>query len=90
VAEEGSDDPAAVNRTILRQSRNAPEGIITIDNETRHGWRPFFLGKVRPDGQFEIVWSLTKSIRPTPFPVFRPRPEWESLRDEIARGEPHE
>src|SRR5262249_25480266 len=69
VTEVESFEVDKVNRAILRQSLSAPEGIITIDSETRHGWRPFFLGKVRPDGQFEIVWSLNKSIRPVPYPA---------------------
>jgi urea transport system substrate-binding protein len=79
-------DVQAVNHAIIRQSLNAPEGIITIDSENRHGWRPYYLGRVRPDGQFDIVWSLTRSIRPIPFPASRTQAEWEALLEDIASG----
>jgi urea transport system substrate-binding protein len=87
VAEAETDDIEVINREILRQSHNAPEGIITIDADTRHGWRPFYLGRVRPDGQFEDVWSLRRSIRPIPYPASRTREEWDALIDGImAQG----
>jgi urea transport system substrate-binding protein len=79
VAEVESAEVATVNRAILRQSLNAPEGIISVDSETRHGWRPFYLGKVRPDGHFEIVWSLPRAIRPDPYPPSRSREDWDAL-----------
>jgi urea transport system substrate-binding protein len=79
VAELETDDPRAVNLNILRQSVNAPEGIITIDAETRHGWRPCYLGKVKPDGQFEILWSVKKPIRPIAYPTSRSQEEWDAL-----------
>jgi urea transport system substrate-binding protein len=86
VIEAETDDVRTVNRDILRQSRDAPEGIITIDAENRHGWRPFFMGRVGPDGQFEVLWALTKSIRPIPFPASRSREEWEALIDDLTSG----
>ena len=78
-----TDDVQMVNRQILRQSVKAPEGIITIDFDTRHGWRPFYLGKVLPDGQFEIVWSIARSIRPVPYPGSRTRAEWDAMVEEL-------
>ena len=78
-----TDDVQMVNRQILRQSVKAPEGIITIDFDTRHGWRPFYLGKVLPDGQFEIVWSISRSIRPVPYPGSRTRAEWDAVVEEL-------
>jgi urea transport system substrate-binding protein len=79
VDDVGTDDVHDVGRQILRQSVNAPEGIVTIDPDTRHGWRAFYLGKVRPDGQFDIVWSFVKSIRPVPYPALRTQAEWDAL-----------
>jgi urea transport system substrate-binding protein len=79
-----TDDVQEVNRHILRQSINAPEGVIAIDAETRHGWRPFYLGRLRPDGQFEIVWSLPKPIRPIPYPASRSRADWNALVDKLV------
>jgi urea transport system substrate-binding protein len=83
VVEANSADVDRVSRDLARQSLNAPEGIISIDADNRQGWRPFFLGRVQPDGQFEIVWSLTKPIRPIPYPATRSRAEWDALVDEL-------
>jgi urea transport system substrate-binding protein len=43
-----------------------------------HTWRKFYLGKIRRDGLFDIVWSLEKPIRPVPFPMFRTKAYWEA------------
>ena len=77
VAEAGTDATAEVRKHLRRQTRDAPEGIVSIDSDTLHTWRPFYLGKVRRDGQFDIVWSLDKPIRPVPFPMFRTKAYWE-------------
>ena len=34
-----------VLRAIRRQSLNAPEGIVSVDDETQHTWRPVYVGK---------------------------------------------
>jgi urea transport system substrate-binding protein len=83
VVEADTADMERVGRNIARQSLNAPEGIISIDADNRQGWRPFFLGRVQPDGQFEIVWSLTKPIRPVSYPATRSREEWDTLVQEL-------
>ena len=71
--------------TCGAQSRDAPEGIVSIDSDTLHTWRPFYLGKIRRDGQFDIVWSLEKPIRPVPFPMFRSQAYWEAFRREAVQ-----
>jgi urea transport system substrate-binding protein len=90
VKEVGTEATSEVRTALRRQSREAPEGIITVDAETMHTWRPFYLGKVRADGQFDIVWSLEKPIRPVPYPVLRSRADWdaflEKLRSTGGRG----
>ena len=86
VEEAGTDDIAAVLKAIRRQSMNAPEGIISIDATTQHTWRPVYIGRVRGDGQFEIVWSSEKAVRPIPFPTSRSPVEWEAFLDELYRS----
>jgi urea transport system substrate-binding protein len=84
--EEGqADDVATVRKYILHQSLNAPEGIVSVDSETRHLWRPVSIGRVRPDGQFEIVWTSAKSVRPIPYPSSRSRQEWDAFLDDLFR-----
>jgi urea transport system substrate-binding protein len=85
VAEAESDDVADVLRVIKRQSRNAPEGIVSVDVDTQHTWRPVHVGRIRTDGQFDLVWSSGKSVRPVPYPPSRTREEWERFLESLYR-----
>lgn len=78
-SEAGSGNLARVQRLILRQSLPAPEGIAALDPVTRHEWKMARVGKVREDGQFDIVWSSTRPLEPSPFPSYRSREEWNAL-----------
>jgi urea transport system substrate-binding protein len=77
--EAGSAEPALVQRTILRQTLSAPEGMVAIDPGTRHLWKTPRIGKVRHDGQFDIVWDAGRPQEPAPFPGYRFRDEWLQL-----------
>lgn len=74
--EAGSAEPARVQRTILRQTLNAAEGMVSVDPDTRHLWKTPRIGKVKPDGQFDIVWDAGQPQEPIPFPSYRLRDEW--------------
>ena len=86
--EAGTGDPKAVLGQIDRQSLDAAEGIVTIDPESRVAWRPFFVGKARADGQFDVVWSITKPILPVTYVATRTRKRRNgmSLLDELRRS----
>jgi urea transport system substrate-binding protein len=77
--EAGSGQLAGVQRTILRQSLPAPEGIVSLDPITRHSWKVARVGKARADGQFDIVWESGRPLEPSPFPSYRSREEWDLL-----------
>ena len=77
------DATSDVRRAIGRQSLDAPEGIVSVDAETLHTWRPFYLGKIRADAQFEVVWSLEKPVRPVPYPVLRSRAAWDAFVERL-------
>ena len=77
--EAGSGDLAQVQRTILRQSLSAPEGVVSVDPVTRHTWNVARIGKARDDGQFDIVWDSGRPLKPAPFPTYRSREEWDQL-----------
>ncbi len=76
VTEAGTSDVRQVRYALRRQSLNAPEGIIAIDPETQHTWRPVSIGRARQDGQFDIVWTSQRAVRPVPFPISRSREAW--------------
>ena len=70
---------------MRHQSLNAPEGIVTVDDETQHTWRPVYVGRIRGDGQFDLVWSSEKPIRPIPYPRSRSQEEWNSFLENLYR-----
>jgi urea transport system substrate-binding protein len=81
VVEAQSEEVAKVLKAIRRQSLNAPEGIVTVDDETQHTWRPVFVGQIRADGQFDLVKSFEKPVRPIPYPSSRSHAEWDAFLD---------
>lgn len=78
-SEAGSGNLAKVRRLILRQSLPAAEGIVALDPVTRHEWKMARVGKVREDGQFDIVWNSTRPLEPSPFPSYRSHEEWNAV-----------
>lgn len=86
VGDAGTEDTEAVRKAILDQSMAAPEGVILIDPETQHAWRPVRVGRIRADGQFDIVWDSHRPIRPQPFPLSRTPAEWERFLVNLRAG----
>ncbi|MFA6902481.1 MAG: ABC transporter substrate-binding protein [Gallionellaceae bacterium] len=86
--EAGSAAPVDVQRTILRQTLNAPVGMVAIDADSRHLWKTPRIGKVRQDGQFDIVWDAGSAMEPAPFPGYRFRDEWLRLLAQAERSVP--
>jgi len=82
--EAGSGSLSSVQRTILRQSLPAPEGIVALDPITRHVWKVARVGRAREDGQFEIVWESGRPLEPAPFPSYRSREEWDLLLKSLS------
>ncbi len=83
VDEDGSADVTRVRKAILGQSLNAPEGVVSVDPETQHTWRSVSIGKIRPDGQIDLVWTSQKAIRPVPYPVSRSRSDWDLFLEDL-------
>jgi urea transport system substrate-binding protein len=46
---------------------DAPGGKVKLDPKTQHTYKPFLMGKIRDDKQFDIVYS-TELIEPDPYP----------------------
>ena len=81
--EAGTADPGPVLEHLDRQTLDGPEGIVTIDPESRVAWRPFHVGRARADGQFDVVWSITKPIHPLTYVGTRSRAQWHDLLDDL-------
>ena len=86
VQEAGSDEVSAIRRCIRRQSLAAPEGTIYIDPDTQHAFRGVNIGRIRKDGQFDLMWSSGQPIRPVPFPIYRSKAEWIQFLEGLYQG----
>jgi len=86
VRQANSWSVAEVNRTILGQVMDAPEGLVFVDPATRHTWKQVRVGRIRPDGQFDIVWQTERPVRPLPFPAYRSREAWQAFLDALYQG----
>lgn len=47
---------------------NAPEGYVRVHDTNQHLWSRTKIGKMLPDGQFEVVAVSEELIEPDPFP----------------------
>lgn len=75
----GSPAPREVRLALQGLSFAAPEGPVSVDPASQHLWKSVRIGKIMADGQFEIVWSTSKPVRPLPFPSYRSPAEWEAF-----------
>ena len=48
-------------------SFDAPEGTVTVDGENHHIAKTALIGRIRPDGLIETVWSSGEPIEPDPY-----------------------
>ncbi|HUO01015.1 MAG TPA: transporter substrate-binding protein [Bradyrhizobium sp.] len=72
----GSSDISAVRQALRGQSFNAPGGRVTIDRENQHTWKTVRIAEITNGGDFSVVWSSEKPIRPQPYPASRSVAEW--------------
>jgi urea transport system substrate-binding protein len=48
---------------------DAPGGKIMVDPKTHHTYKPFLIGRIREDRQFDIVYETPNWIKPDPYPA---------------------
>ncbi|MDG3004879.1 transporter substrate-binding protein [Paludisphaera mucosa] len=89
VEEADSVESVEVREQLSRQSVQSGVGVFSVDHDMLHVWRPIQVGKIRKDGQFDVVWNLPKAVRPVSYPVFRSRAVWQAaLARWRATGKP--
>jgi urea transport system substrate-binding protein len=58
---------------VSGQTFQAPSGFtLTMDPTNHHLHKPVFIGEIRPDGQFNVVWKTKAPIRAQPWSPFVP------------------
>lgn len=86
VEDAGTPEVGAIRKAIKRQSFDSPGGMVYVEPENQHTWKIVRIGRIRQDGQFDVVWSSEKPIRPVPYPIYRSREEWTAFLDGLYRG----
>jgi urea transport system substrate-binding protein len=90
VAAAGTDRAGAVREALRTQTFDAPEGPVRIDPESQYTWKTMRLGKIVSGGQFEVIWSSERPVRPEPFAGSRSPASWTGfLADLFQRWDGH-
>jgi urea transport system substrate-binding protein len=78
VARAGTTDPSAVHEACRGLEFEGPRARITIDPETLHAWLPVRIGRIRADGQIDLVAEAgsERPIAPVLFPPTRSEAQW--------------
>ena len=61
-------------------------GDVRVDAETQHLWKTPRIGRVRPDGRFEVVWTAPAPEAPEPYPPSRTAADWKAFLHDLQRG----
>jgi urea transport system substrate-binding protein len=73
VQQAGTTDVDAVRQAIGFQSFKAPSGFLEqMDAKNHHLHKPVYIGEIKPDGQFQIVWKTEGPIRADAWSPFIP------------------
>jgi urea transport system substrate-binding protein len=57
VEQAGSTDVERVLKALEGLELDSPVGKYKVDAKNHHTWKPVYIGKIREDGQFHIVWK---------------------------------
>jgi urea transport system substrate-binding protein len=87
VDKAGTTDVDQVRMALRDQEFDAPGGKVKCDPRTQHTYKPFRMGKIRDDKQFDIVYTTPTWIAPDPFPqVAFPGWSCDWTKDGLIRG----
>jgi urea transport system substrate-binding protein len=68
-----STDVDKVIAAMSGQTFSAPSGFtIKMDEKNHHLHKPVFIGEVRADGQFNVVWKTPGPVQAAPWSPFIP------------------
>jgi urea transport system substrate-binding protein len=68
VRKAGSTNTDKVIAAMAGQGFHAPNGFtVKMDEKNHHLHKPVFVGEIRPDGQFNVVWKTSGPVRAQPW-----------------------
>ncbi len=86
ISAESPPQPADIRRAMRNQRLMAPEGEVRIDPQTQHTFKTPRIGRIRSDGQFDVIWADTAPEPPIVFPHSRKAAEWNALLNDLYTG----
>jgi urea transport system substrate-binding protein len=72
VAQAGTTNIDAVRQAMYGQKVTAPSGFTSVMNTNHHLSKPVYIGEVRPDGQFNVVWKTRGPVKADAWSKFIP------------------
>jgi len=72
VLQAGTTDVNAVRQAMYGQKVKAPSGFTSVMNTNHHLSKPVYIGEIRPDGQFNIVWKTKGPVKADAWSKFIP------------------
>ena len=63
VTQAGTSDANAVRQAMYGQRIKAPSGFEVVMHTNHHLSKPAMIGKLNPDGRFDVVWRSINSIK---------------------------
>ncbi|MBX3455453.1 urea ABC transporter substrate-binding protein [Ferrovibrio sp.] len=72
VQQAGTADVNAVRQAMYGQKVRAPGGFVSVMNTNHHLSKPVYIGEIRPDGQFNVVWKTKGPVKADAWSKFIP------------------
>ena len=73
VKKAGSTDTDKVIAAMAGQTFTAPSGITSkMDEKNHHLHKSVFIGEIKADGQFNVVWKTPGPVKAQPWSPFIP------------------
>ena len=72
VKQAGTTDVDAVRQAMYGQKVKAPGGFESVMLPNHHLSKPVFIGEIRPDGQFQVVWKTKGPVKADAWSKFIP------------------
>jgi urea transport system substrate-binding protein len=86
VEEAKSVVPREIRNHMRNQRMRAPGGEVRVDAETQHLWKTPRIGRVRPDGRVDVVWTASAPEAPEPYPPSRTAADWKAFLHDLHRS----
>jgi urea transport system substrate-binding protein len=86
VEDAGSIETPAIRRSMRNQRLRAPSGEMRIDPATQHTFKTPRIGRIRIDGQFDVVWTGDRPVAPQPYSATRTAEQWRAVLHDLYSG----